>query len=120
LSQKLVLRVAARVPEDPVSFWLGRLDADTQKANRSQFNRWMKWLNRQPNWETVTPRDLIVRQLEYEDNYVILDLLQRYIKGLILRKGSGNSSAHEPKVSTGGARSIRCGRTHEPNVRGER
>jgi hypothetical protein len=72
-----VRRVAARVPEDPVNFWLSRLDEDTRKVNRSHLNRWMRWLNRQPGWEQVTPRDLLVRQLEAEDAYVIVDLVQR-------------------------------------------
>jgi hypothetical protein len=80
--------VAARVPEDPVAFWLGRLDLDTQKAAKSHFNRWMRWLNKQPSWEKATPRDLLVRQLESEDGYLALDLLQSYIGTLVLRKSS--------------------------------
>lgn len=75
LSQHVTQRVAARIPEDPLGFWLGRLDEDTKRANRSHFNRWMLWLNKQPAWEGATPRDLLVRQLESEDSYLILDLL---------------------------------------------
>jgi len=46
-------------------------------------------VNQQPDWENVTPRDLLVRQLEYQDKYVILDLLQGYIKSLSpMRKNS--------------------------------
>jgi hypothetical protein len=71
-----------RIPKDPVDFWLSRLDADTRKANCSHFNRWMKWLNKQPGWKSLTPRGLLVRQLEYQEKYVILDLLQNCIKGL--------------------------------------
>jgi hypothetical protein len=85
---QLTQRIASRVPEDPVQFWLSRLDDDTRKANRSHFNRWMKWLHTQTGWENVTDRDLVVRQLESEDGYLALDLLQRYVNGLVLRKSS--------------------------------
>ena len=81
-------RVAARIPQDPLSFWVSRLDVNTQKANRSHFNRWMSWLNTKPDWEKTTPRALLVRHLEIEDKYVIVDLLQEYINGLNLRKSS--------------------------------
>src|SRR5208282_3237926 len=69
-STRLVRRSAERVPEDPVTFWLTRLDLDTQKANRSQFNRWMQWLHKQKGWETVTPRELLVRHLERSSSQV--------------------------------------------------
>jgi len=81
-------RVARNVPEDPVGFWLGRVDVDTRPAHKSHFLRWMGWLNQQPGWLGVTPRDLLVRQLEAEDPYVILDLVQTYVNGLVLRKSS--------------------------------
>jgi hypothetical protein len=48
----------------------------------------MKWLQTQPGWEHVTSRELLVRQLEAGDPYVVLDLLQTYVGGLILRKSS--------------------------------
>jgi hypothetical protein len=48
----------------------------------------MKWLHTQPDWETVTDRDLLVRQLESDDGYLALDLLQKYVSGLVLRKSS--------------------------------
>jgi hypothetical protein len=85
---QLTQRIASRIPENPVQFWLGRLDDDTRKANQSHFNRWMKWLHTQPDWETVTDRDLLVRQLESDDGYLALDLLQKYVSGLVLRKSS--------------------------------
>jgi hypothetical protein len=80
--------VAARIPEDPLAFWLDRLDQDTRAANRSHFTRWMNWLRKQPEWEAVTPRELLVRQLDSEDSYLVLDMLQRYVNGLVLRKSS--------------------------------
>src|SRR5208282_5964730 len=91
-STRLVRRSAERVPEDPVTFWLTRLDLDTQKANRSQFNRWMNWLREQKGWETATPRELLIRHLEAQDEYVVLDLIQNYISTLILRKDSKKKS----------------------------
>ncbi|MGO9643958.1 MAG: hypothetical protein ACLPY5_04335 [Candidatus Bathyarchaeia archaeon] len=91
-STRLVRRSAERVHDDPVTFWLTRLDLDTQKSNRSQFNRWMNWLHQQKGWETATPRELLVRHLEAQDDYVVLDLLQNYISTLILRKDSKKKS----------------------------
>ena len=79
---------AAKVSEDPVGLWLSRLDLDTRPANRSHFQRWMKWLNVQPAWEDVTPRELLIRQLESDDDYLALDLLQSYVNSRVLRKSS--------------------------------
>jgi hypothetical protein len=36
----------------------------------------------------VTPRDVLIRQLEAEDAYIVLDLLQSYVNSLVLRKSS--------------------------------
>jgi hypothetical protein len=88
MSRVLTQRVAARIPEAPLEFWLNRLDTDTRKANRSHFNRWMRWLHTQLGWQNVTDRDLLVRQLESEDPYIVLDLLQAYVNSLVLRKSS--------------------------------
>lgn len=85
---QLTQRVAARIPSDPVAFWLERLDQNTRPANRSHLDRWMKWLQTQPGWEHVTPRELLVRHLDSEDGYLALDLLQQYVNSLILRKSS--------------------------------
>jgi len=90
LSQSVVQqrRVARNVAEDPVGFWLSRVDVDTRPAHKSHFLRWMGWLNHQPGWDGVTPRDLLVRQIEAEDPYVLLDLVQSYVNGLVRRKSS--------------------------------
>jgi len=85
---QLTQRVAARIPSDPVAFWLERLDQNTRPANRSHLERWIKWLRSQPGWEQVTPRELLVRHLDSEDSYLVLDLLQQYVNSLILRKSS--------------------------------
>ena len=81
-------RVAARIPQDAVGFWAERLAPNTRPANRSQLERWMKWLRLQSGWEQITPRELLVRQLDSEDSYIVLDLLQRYVNSLIQRKSS--------------------------------
>ena len=86
--QPVLKRVAAHIPQDPVEFWLSRLDTDTRAANLSHLNRWMNWLHKQPNWETVTPRELLISHLEAEDSYIVLELVQRYINKLVLRKSS--------------------------------
>ncbi len=56
LSQSVVQqrRVARNVAEDPVGFWLSRVDVDTRPAHKSHFLRWIGWLNHQPCWDGVT------------------------------------------------------------------
>ena len=85
---QLTQRVGAKVPEDPVAFWLSRLDEDTRPANQSHLDRFMTWIHTQPGWEKATPKDLLVRRLEAEDDYEVLDVVQKYITGLVLRKSS--------------------------------
>jgi hypothetical protein len=85
---QLTQRVAAKIPENPVEFWLSRLDKTTQPANRSHLARWMQWLQKQSGWENTTPRDVLVRHLDSEDSYIVLDLLQQYVNQLVLRKSS--------------------------------
>ena len=112
--QRLVRRVASRVPSDPVEFWLLRLDLDSRKVCRSHFNRWMRWLHRQPGWEHVTGRDLIVRQLEAEDAYVLVDLLQAYVGSLVLRKSSKEKAY---SVIRSYFRHNRCALPEDPSFR---
>ena len=104
-----------RIPQDPMDFWLNRLDEETRRAARSHFNRWMQYLNHQPGWENATPRDLLVRQLEYQDKYVILDLLQNYVKGLGPLRKSSKRKAYSA------VRSFfvhnRCELPHDPSFR---
>jgi hypothetical protein len=77
MPQRVVQRLTARVPEDPVEFWLRRLDSDTRAVHRSHFERWMNWLHKQPGWADVTSRELLIRQLEGDDSYVVVDLCSR-------------------------------------------
>jgi hypothetical protein len=88
LVERILQRAPGRVVEDPVAFWLGRLDPETRGPDRTNLERFMRWVHRQPGWETASPRDLLVRHLESEDPYVLLDLVQSYINSLILRKNS--------------------------------
>lgn len=48
----------------------------------------MNWLHKQEGWRTVSPRQLLIRHLEAEDSYEVLDLVQRYVNELVLRKSS--------------------------------
>jgi len=61
--------MAARIPEDPLAFWLERLDPESRPANQSHFNRWMNWLHKQASWENATPRELLIRHLDSADTY---------------------------------------------------
>lgn len=86
--QVTALRAPRTVPEDPVGFWLSRLDTDSRKGHRSHLDRWLRWLQSQPGERGITARELLQRQLEAEDPYRILDLLQTYVSQLTLRKSS--------------------------------
>jgi hypothetical protein len=48
----------------------------------------MRWLHTRPGWEYVTPRDLLIRHIQAEDDYVVLELVQEYVGQLHLRKSS--------------------------------
>jgi len=85
---QVLRRSPDRVPKDPESFWLSRLDSDTVPVARSNFRRWMRWLHTKQGWETATPRELLVRQLQSEDPYEVLDLVQEFIGTLVARKSS--------------------------------
>ncbi len=80
---QLTQRVSTRIPLDPVQFWLERLDKDTRPANRSHLERRMTWLRKQPGWDQVTPREVLIRHLD-SDSYFVLDLLQKYVNSLVL------------------------------------
>jgi hypothetical protein len=79
----------------------------------------MKWLHKQPGWVDVTPRELLIRQLEADDSYVIVDLLQSYIGGLVLRKSS-KQKAHS--VIRSFFAHNRCALPEDPSfrIRGDR
>jgi hypothetical protein len=115
MSQHLVLRRSvASVPEDPEAFWLNRLDSDTVPVARSYFRRWMRWLHTKPGWEAVTPRELLIRQLQAEDPYAALDLLQEFIGTLVGRKSS-KGKTHWAVTSF--FRHNRCGLPSDPSLR---
>ena len=83
------VRSVSKVPADPVGFWLGRLGNDhTRRGHLSYFNIFLGWLRRQPGWEFVSPRDLLVRQIQGEDSYEVLDLVQSFVGGMRGRKAS--------------------------------
>ena len=42
----------------------------------------MRWLNLQPGWVGVDARSLLLRQVDSEDPYELLDLLQKFVSGL--------------------------------------
>jgi len=88
LSVRPFVRPVSKVPLDPVEFWLSRLDWDSQRSYRSYLNRFLIWLRHQPGWGFVSPRDILVRQLQSEDPYEMLDLLQKHVGGLRARKAS--------------------------------
>ena len=81
-------RLVANLPADPVGFWLGYVEPVTRPTYRRLLNRWIYWLNTQPGWEHVTARDVLVRYLEAEDPYVVLDLVEIWVRDLQLRKTS--------------------------------
>ena len=83
---QVLRRSAGRVPEDPRAFWLARMDEASRPACESQFDRFVLWLRKKPGWERVTPRELVVRHLEAEDPYTVLDLVQMYVNEALAGK----------------------------------
>jgi 23S rRNA A2030 N6-methylase RlmJ len=119
MSQVVVRRSISRVPEDPEAFWLNRLDSDTVPVAKSNFRRWMRWLRSKQGWETVTPREMLIRQLQAEDQYVLLDLVQEFIESLVARKSS-KEKTHWAVTSF--FRHNRCALPSDPSfkIRGDR
>lgn len=88
MSQRVLVRSIERIPKDPLAFWLSRLDPDSLTPARSGVNRWLAWLRRRPGFESVTARDMLVRQLQASDSYEVLDLAQEFIGSLVGCKSS--------------------------------
>ena len=62
--------------------WLSRFGPETRKVYAGQWNVWMNWVRKQPNWSDATEEKLI----EFQENangkgrYIVLDLIQRYVR----------------------------------------
>jgi len=76
-------------------------------------------LHGKPGWETVSPREMLVRQLPAEDPYEVLDLLQEFIGTLVGRKAS-KQKTHWAVTSF--FRHNRCALPTDPSfkIRGDR
>jgi hypothetical protein len=48
----------------------------------------MRWIRTKPGYEYVTPRELLIRHIQAEDDYVVLELVQEYVGQLHGRKSS--------------------------------
>jgi len=77
-----------KVQRDPLGFWLGRLQPNTQRTVISDFNRFLEWLHTHEEWHGVDARGLIIRQLESDDPYEVLTLLQEYLATRKLTKNT--------------------------------
>lgn len=85
---RALVRSVADVPLDPLEFWLSRLDVDSRATYSYYFGRWLAWLRRQQGWGFVSAKDVLVRQIQAEDPYGLLDLLQRFVRKLRGRKAT--------------------------------
>jgi len=83
------VRRVVNLHEDPVAYFLSRLASDNTQHAESQLRLFFGWLNGQDGWVGVTPRQLLVRRLQAEDEYEIVDLVQGYLDSRYnLRAGS--------------------------------
>jgi hypothetical protein len=57
------------IHDDPVAYYLSRLAPDNTAHATSQLRLFFAWLNQQDGWVGVTPRQLLIRQLQAEDEY---------------------------------------------------
>ncbi len=72
-------RRVVRLQEDPVLYFMSRLGEDGQAHAQSQLRLFFRWLNQQPGYAGITPKALLVRQLQAEDEYEIVDVIQKYL-----------------------------------------
>ena len=85
---------ARRIEEKPFTYWLEKYWTQDRESNRigvvsrtSTFRLFMRWLVTQPGYETLAGsdldtqgRELLVRHVQAEDAYVMVDLVERYIQ----------------------------------------
>ena len=79
---------ASRIREDPVGFWLGRLRENTRRTVIYDLQRFLRWVNTKPGYHGVDARGLLLRQLEADDAYEILTLLQEFLSLQKVRKST--------------------------------
>ncbi|MFH0849210.1 MAG: hypothetical protein V1857_06890 [archaeon] len=70
------------VSGDPVKFWLDRISEAGRKGYLSALNLYIAWLREKPGYKNTTPRDLLLKHAESDDDYEGLTLLQKYISSL--------------------------------------
>jgi len=78
-----------------MAYFLSRYDEETTKTIKSQMKAFFEWLNNRDGWVGVTPKQLLIRQLQAEDPYEMVELIQSFIDSRRdLRKGTleGNVS----------------------------
>jgi hypothetical protein len=75
------VRRVVNIHDDPVGYYLSRLAPDNTAHAASQLRLFFAWLNQQDGWVGVTPRQLLIRQLQAEDEYQVVELIQEYLDG---------------------------------------
>jgi len=73
------VRRVVNIHDDPIVYYLSRLAPDNTAHAASQLRLFFAWLNQQDGWVGVTPRQLLIRQLQAEDEYQVIELIQQYL-----------------------------------------
>ena len=97
-----------------MGFWLGRVAPGSRQSYLSNLGLFVKWLQHQPSWGGVDAKDLLVKHSEAEDQYAILDLLQKCL-------GEVDRSLNAKKAMYVAVRSFfihnRCALPQDPSFR---
>lgn len=72
---------------DPVGFWLGRVALGSRKTYDVGLKGFLRWLG-QREGKVLSASDLLARQMETQDQYAVLDLLQKYVSEMPLALNS--------------------------------
>jgi hypothetical protein len=68
-----------KIKANPLDHWLSGYVESSRGKKKQSLDRFMHWLNTQPGWKDTDYMHLLVRHVESEDQYEVLDIIQGYI-----------------------------------------
>jgi hypothetical protein len=68
-----------KIKTNPVDHWLSSYVESSREKKKQSLDRFMHWLNMQSGWKDTDYMRLLLRHVESEDQYEVLDVIQGYI-----------------------------------------
>jgi hypothetical protein len=67
------------IHDDPLAYFFSLHRPETQHTLKTRTKMFFAWLNQREGWAGVGPKELLIRGLQAEDQYLIPDLIQEYL-----------------------------------------